>query len=204
MHTRKIKDKIQGCIFRVIKMAVLTKEIWIEKGLQVLKEQGFGELSIVKLANKLNVTRGSFYHHFKSLNDLIDCMIASWEERIVTKGFEKTLINHKQPEQEFRNLINYVTQLNDRLDLVFRQWATNNPHVKAHMERLDQKRLSMLIEVFQRLANNEQEGTKLAKIAFYAYIGSLHTFPYPSAKEQKKGAEEMFEVVITYLNSLNN
>ena len=183
-------------------MATLTKEIWIDNGLEILKEQGFNELSIVKLANKLNVTRGSFYHHFKSLNDLIDCMIANWEERIVTQGFEKTLINHSEPEQEFRNLIAYVTQLNDRLDLVFRQWASTNPHVKAHMERLDQKRLSMLIEVFQRLAKDNAEGEKLARMAFYAYIGSLHTFPYPSAHAQKTSAFELLEVILVYLKSV--
>ena len=182
-------------------MSVLTKENWVAAGLEILKLKGYAELSIVRLSNQLGVTRGSFYHHFKSLNHFIDAMIDSWEERIVNKGFEQTLTDEKHPEIEFKNLISYVTQLHDKYDLVFRQWAPSNPHVKKHMERLDKKRMGRLVELMQRLSNDKAEGEKLAKIAFYAYIGSLHTFPYLNAAQQKKAAVDMLEVILGYLEN---
>lgn len=181
-------------------MATVTKDQWIEKGLETLRVKGYSELSIVKLAKKLGVTRGSFYYHFKSLNELIDAMIANWEEVIVNQGFEKTLTNTADPESEFKNLIDYVTQLSDRLDLVFRQWAPSNEHVKAHMERLDIKRLGRLTELFQRLAKDEEKGRILAKLAYYAYIGNLHTYPNSSAHAQHQAAHDMLEVILGYLD----
>ena len=181
-------------------MATLTKDQWAEAGLALLNEKGYTDLSIVKLAQRLNVTRGSFYYHFKSLNDLIDIMISTWEERVVNQGFEQILTDTANPKQEVKNLIEYVTHLTDRLDLVFRQWAPSNEHVKKHMERLDQKRLKTLEELFQRLLNDTTKGRVLSRLAFYAYIGSLHTYPLPSAKQQRDTAFELFDMAINYLD----
>lgn len=180
-------------------MAVVTKEQWIEAGLETLRVKGYSELSIVKLAKSLGVTRGSFYYHFKSLNELIDEMIASWEEIIVNQGFDKTFTNKDDPISEFHNLIDYVTHLSDRLDLVFRQWAPSNAHVRAHMERLDKKRLARLTELFQRLAKDDHKGKILAQLAFNAYIGNLHTYPASNSQQQYQAAQDMLEVITGYL-----
>jgi len=183
-------------------MTKLAKQQWVDTGLQILKESGATELSIVKLAQRLHVTRGAFYYHFKSLNDLIDAMIAVWEEKIVNKGFEQILTNASDPRQEVKNLIEYVTHLTDRLDLVFRHWAPSNDHVKEHMARLDQKRLSIIEGLFQRLAKDEAKGAVLAKIAFFGYIGSLHTYPIPSAKQQRESALQMLDLIMAHLEEL--
>jgi len=181
-------------------MAKLSKDQWITEGLLVLKETGATGLSIVKLSQRLNVTRGAFYHHFNSINDLIDEMIAVWEEQIVTQGFAKSLTNSSNPKQEITNLIDYATALTDSLDLVFRKWASSNDHVKKHMERLDQSRLAILEKLFQRLARDKKKGSILARIAFYGYIGTLHTYPVPNAKLQKESALEVLEMIMHYLS----
>jgi AcrR family transcriptional regulator len=182
-------------------MATLTKEQWAQAGLGYLKEKGSSDLSIVKLSQKLGVTRGSFYYHFKGLNDLIDAMVATWEENVINKGFQQTLVDSKDPKQEVKNLIEYVTHLTDRLDLVFRQWAPTNSHVKKHMERLDTKRLKTLEGLFQRLAQNKKKGSVLSRIAFFGYIGCLHSYPVPSAQQQRESALEVLEMIMSYLEN---
>lgn len=37
----------------------------------LFKQDGFEQTSIIKICETLNVTRGSFYHHFESKNDLL-------------------------------------------------------------------------------------------------------------------------------------
>jgi len=196
------ESKIQACIFLTsigIKMTKLAKEQWVEGGLSILREQGASELSIVKLSQRLSVTRGAFYYHFKSLNDFIDAMIAVWEENIIHKGFEQILTDVSDPRQEVKNLIEYVTHMSDRLDSVFRHWASSNTHVKEHMARLDQQRLSTVEGLFQRLANDKAKGMVLARIAYYGYIGSLHTYPIPSAQQQREHALQMLDLIMAYL-----
>ena len=44
----------------------LTREDWVLAALQVLLKEGIEAVQITALAQALNVTRGSFYWHFKS------------------------------------------------------------------------------------------------------------------------------------------
>lgn len=175
-------------------MSRLTKEDWIAAALSFLSDKGSVGISVVKLAEKLGVTRGSFYYHFENLNDLIDAMVARWEESIIEKGFNEAREQASTAAEEIRILIEFVSHLTDKQDLMFRQWAPYNAHVKAHMERLDQKRLGIMTEMFQRLAKDNEKGAAYAKIAFYGYIGCLNSYPRPSAEKQKSVALEILNL----------
>lgn len=43
----------------------------LEKALQVIQEKGYDNLTVDQICEELGVTKGSFYHHFKSKSDLI-------------------------------------------------------------------------------------------------------------------------------------
>jgi len=181
-------------------MTTLSKQDWIEAAMQSLVEEGVSKLSIVKLAKRLKVTRGSFYYHFNSLNDLIDAMVKAWESDVIDKGFAMARASADTANQEVRLLIEFVTRLTDRKDLVFRQWAAQNERVRQHMERLDTKRLAIMTELFQRLAGSREKGEAYANIAFYGYIGCLNSYPRPSAKRQKALSLEILELLCSDLN----
>lgn len=172
----------------------LKQEDWISAALSLLNDNGSAGVSVVKLAKHLGVTRGSFYHHFASLNDLIDAMVARWEKNIIDRGFQEAFEQASSAPEEIRLVIEFVSRLTDRQDLVFRQWAVHNTHVRAHMERLDQKRLETMMAMFERLAGDRQRGEAYAKIAFYGYIGCLNSYPRPSAQKQKALALEILQL----------
>jgi len=180
-------------------MAKLSKDNWIIAALDLLSSRESSGVSIVKLSKILGVSRGSFYYHFNSLNDLIDAMIARWEESVIDKGFVSSRMSASNPDEEIRNLIEFVTHLSDKQDLMFRQWAAFNDHVRQHMERLDQQRLSFMTEMFQRLAKDESRGAAYAKIAFYGYIGCLNSYPRPNSEKQREVALEILSLFQTDL-----
>ncbi len=175
-------------------VGTLKKEDWISAALVLLNINGSVGLSVVKLAEHLGVTRGSFYHHFKSLNDLIDAMVRRWETETIDRGFKEAFEKAHTPQEEVRLVIDFISRLTDKQDLVFRQWAPHNAHVRAHMERLDQKRLSTMTAMFERLAGERERGEAYAKIAFYGYIGCLNSYPRPSAEKQKRLALEILNM----------
>ncbi len=182
------------------RMAQLSKQSWIDAALTMLSKHGASRLSIVKLAESLGVTRGSFYYHFDSLNDLIDAMIARWEKEVIDKGFETAHASSRDATEEVHSLIEFVSRLTDKQDLLFRQWAAHNDQVRTHMERLDSKRLAVMTDLFKRLAGDERKGEAYAKIAFYGYIGCLNSFPRPSAQKQKQLSLEILEMLKQDLN----
>ena len=63
-------------------MTNFSKETWIKKGLKVLAESGAASLTIKGLSFRLNVTKGSFYHHFKNRIVFINEMLEYWENQL--------------------------------------------------------------------------------------------------------------------------
>ncbi|HEX5739782.1 MAG TPA: TetR/AcrR family transcriptional regulator, partial [Hydrogenophaga sp.] len=53
-------------------MHKLSRESWIQAGFKTLDSLGYIHLSAEKIARQLNVTRGSFYHHFRNRSDFVD------------------------------------------------------------------------------------------------------------------------------------
>ncbi|MCW1248114.1 TetR/AcrR family transcriptional regulator, partial [Pseudomonas sp. SAICEU22] len=47
-------------------MEKLTRNRWISAGFEALDQVGHIGVSAESLARRLNVTRGSFYHHFRN------------------------------------------------------------------------------------------------------------------------------------------
>ena len=60
---------------------VILRDDWIEKALDVLTAQGIHAVQITTLAKAFGVTRGGFYWHFKSREDLLDAILAEWRAR---------------------------------------------------------------------------------------------------------------------------
>jgi AcrR family transcriptional regulator len=48
-----------------------TKESLLEAAIQITNEKGYDNVTVDQLCEELGVTKGSFYHHFKSKTDLI-------------------------------------------------------------------------------------------------------------------------------------
>ena len=63
-----------------------TKRLLIERGLQMLLEQGYNSLGLQSLLEAARVPKGSFYHHFSDKEDfalqVIDAYIASVHETL--------------------------------------------------------------------------------------------------------------------------
>ena len=55
-------------------MSKLSKHDWVSAGINQLKEHGPAGVSGEKIARRLDVTRGSFYHHFRSVHELVKLM----------------------------------------------------------------------------------------------------------------------------------
>ena len=60
----------------------LSREDWIAAALELMFEKGAGGVKVVVLAQRMGVTSGSFYWHFKKLQDLLDAVLDHWEHHL--------------------------------------------------------------------------------------------------------------------------
>src|SRR5213083_2769643 len=62
-------------------MAKVTRADWLDAGLDVLASEGPQALVAERLAQRLGVTRGSFYHHFRSRESFLTGLLERWSQR---------------------------------------------------------------------------------------------------------------------------
>src|SRR2546430_714865 len=58
-----------------------TAEEWAEAALEAFAAGGVRAASIPSIARSLGVTKGSFYWHFRGIDDLVEAALRRWEER---------------------------------------------------------------------------------------------------------------------------
>ena len=66
----------------------LSREDWLQETLKVLQQRGVESVKIVVIAERMGVTSGSFYWHFKNLRDLLDCLLEFWERELTDAVME--------------------------------------------------------------------------------------------------------------------
>jgi len=84
---------------------VPSRQRLLNAALHVIREQGYAGTTVDDLCAAAGVTRGSFFHHFKSKDDLALATIAYWRE--MTEGLFAAAPYH-QPADPVDRLIGYV------------------------------------------------------------------------------------------------
>lgn len=155
----------------------LTRDDWLAGGFDLLRERGAGELTIDSLCQRLGVTKGSFYHHFRNREELSQALLEEWERRLTS-----SLIETSRHGQDFKDRNHRLTQkgqetFDPRLELAIRSWAQQDAEVRAAQERVDRKRIDYLSELFGLIARAESTATDLALIRYAFSVGAQQLQP---------------------------
>lgn len=111
----------------------LTSEVWTAAAFEVFTRDGLQAISIEALAKQLGATRGSFYWHFHSRDDLIDSILTQW--RHAATEAQQRLREITDPRERLRAFLSesisnldYGKREIDLLSLM------DNPMVRAAVE----------------------------------------------------------------------
>ncbi len=172
-------------------MPRLNKQDWLKEGFKILGEFAQNKLRILYLCDRLSVTKGSFYHHFKNIDDYIAELMKAWEEEN-TLDFIKEASKGTTPEEKMERLNLQVVQTKQAIETSIRSWSFYHPVVKEHLLRVDKTRLAFLQGIFEEMGNERDSAMKLAKLEYAILIGLQQLFPNISAKEM----EAIYEVYL--------
>jgi AcrR family transcriptional regulator len=168
-------------------MARLTKIDWYKKGLQVLSTKGYSNLRLEYLCEQLEVTRGSFYHHFEDLNEFVDKMMEYWEE--YSNSIMDGVANSEgSPEDKLNKLQKDVFDISGKLEVIIRAWATFNKTVLKYVRRIDRKRIAFITELHIKQGYAKDTAELTAKLEYATYIGVQNLY----FMESKKEAESLY------------
>jgi len=153
-------------------MVAMSKEDWEETALQAIAAHGLETLSIPEMARSLGVTKGSFYWHFRSLNELIGTALHRW----------------RALDQATLDEISRIANARERLIALFRQAMEKTeahalyialsmstiPEAAAIVHSISDRRLEFLVDSYRELGFTRGNARQQALLAYAAYVGALH------------------------------
>ncbi|WP_299680165.1 TetR/AcrR family transcriptional regulator [uncultured Roseobacter sp.] len=126
----------------------LTRQKWIDAGLDALILKGPPALAAEPLARDLGATKGSFYWHFKDVPALHEAVVKDWQSRALSQIAE-ALAKEGNSEKRLRRFgAQFVA---DKQDPAFRAWAHTSPMVADALSDVDQERLTYLVNLLNHL-----------------------------------------------------
>jgi len=146
---------------------------WLKKGIQTLDTAGWRALKINDLCKELNVTKGSFYHWFKSKHDYEIQVLQYWKQRF-TQGFIEQAEQGKNSKEKLallgRQCINGVINGN-RLEFEINAWSFQDGEVKSFVTSVYEQRHQYLIKLLSDIYDDPIEVKKHGLILYSLVIG---------------------------------
>ena len=158
-------------------MARLSGEDWVEEGFRVLAGEGDGGLTVDALCERLDRTKGSFYHHFNGRPAFVRAVLAEWEAR-ATDRFIDIGRAGGPVEERLRAVNREASELrNAGIERAIRLWAASEPLARQAQDRVDRKRLRLLEELCAERMGEGEAATRLARILQLVFVGAQHLDP---------------------------
>ena len=153
----------------------LTRDDWEEAAYRALLEGGSLAVSVAPLADRLGVTRGSFYHYFDSREELLAAALARWEER-ATDALIATSDSADEPREKLENLFRQVFRDPSALANAERHLLRDrdrDPVVAEAVARVTKRRKAYLADCYRGLGYPDPVAGDLALAAYMMLIGWL-------------------------------
>ena len=130
----------------------LSREVWLEKALEVLRFDGNAGLQIENITKRLGVTKGSFYWHFKDRGDFRRSVLDYWDQVYTRQVVAKVETLGGTAKQKLRSLIVVVASDNlSGYDDFINGWAAHEPEIAARVQQVYDFRYKYMKSLFAEI-----------------------------------------------------
>jgi AcrR family transcriptional regulator len=152
----------------------LSREDWASAALDALSTGGLAAVAVEPLAVALGTTKGSFYWHFRSRDELIAAALRLWHQASTTSVIERLEAGPGPAEQRLRRLITHVFAPHSRTGADLALLAdSQHPLVAPALAEVTAQRLSYITALFRQLGFAPARARRRALFAYSAYLGQL-------------------------------
>lgn len=148
----------------------LTRTAWLDHGLRILARQGAAALKVGDLAAGLNVSRGSFYWHFKDIGEFRLQLLERWQERTTDQVLEQTDASTTGAAR-LTHLMKLAFNEDRSLDRSIRGMASSDKAVAKMVASVDARRIAYMAKVLTEAGVESRRALSRAEFLYWAYIG---------------------------------
>jgi AcrR family transcriptional regulator len=153
----------------------LSRDDWVRVALDAIAENGLVAVAVEPLAARLGVTKGSFYSHFASRDELIEAALESWERSHAATGLERFGAIEDPGERLREVLLAAITFSQSGAPSVHVSLLgeLGDPRVRAAMARVTEARVGSLAHTYRELGCSPQRAADRARLCYATYVGLL-------------------------------
>lgn len=152
----------------------VTREDWLNMARDTLVRDGAGQVKILTLADRMGVSRSSFYWYFQNRDDLLHALLTDWETRNTA-----TIVDHcKRPATDISDAVcNFFrcfldpTKFDTGLDFAVREWARRDEALRKRVDTADSLRLAAVTEMFITQGFSAKDADARARILYFMQLG---------------------------------
>lgn len=180
----------------------LGRQDWVQAAIEILVEKGVEAVKVDVIAKSLKITRGSFYWHFKNLDDLLDAIVHEWQAVNTEDVKQKVELAGGTPSQRLLYLFEISAADDDRLEKAMRIWAIHDIRATESIERVDKQRLEYLQYLFLQIGFSQTDAQVRAQVAYSVRLG---WFMMASSSTSLKRLPEirLIHEILTQINTIS-
>ena len=159
------------------------RDRWLAQGLEALAEEGAPGVTIDKLAARVGLSKGSFYHHFSGMPGFTAALMAHFEAEHTTRFIEAVEAEATaSPRAKLESLMAMVLREQPLagapdVEVALRAWAQQDPVVRAAQQRVDRIRINYLRDLWLGLSGDAGEASRMGQLLYLMLIGAGHVIP---------------------------
>jgi AcrR family transcriptional regulator len=152
--------------------ATLSRVQYFEIGLDLLAEGGANGVTIDALCARLQVTKGSFYHHFSGVRDFMAQLLVHWEDCYGQRLAREVMA--ARGAAEFIPMLRHGAsyEVNHEAESAIRALAQSDPAAAEVQQRVDQGREDLLVDAYVAAGMQADTARTLARVGMAILIGT--------------------------------
>lgn len=153
-----------------------TPDLWLDAAYQLLVDGGVEAVKVMPLAERLGLSRTSFYWHFPDREALLAGLVDRWKAKNTGNLIARCEAPASTITEAMLNLFDcwYDDDLFDsRLEFAMRTWSLTDPAVAAAMNEADAARVAAIAALFRRFGYGEAEADTRARTLYLTQVGYI-------------------------------
>jgi AcrR family transcriptional regulator len=152
-------------------LAAVTPRDYFDAGQELLGEGGVHVVTIANLCERLGVTKGSFYHHFRSVEDFHDRLLDDWFTEHMGRRVAITDAA-TEPQERLAAMRRFAVDRRHDTEGAIRAWARSSRRAAEVQRRIDNNRIAYSIDVCLALGIERARAQVLAEMSVTMLAGS--------------------------------
>lgn len=168
----------------------LNREDWVRAAIEVMIDSSVEDVRVEAIARELNVSKGSFYWHFKNRDELLVAILELWEQEAAIAVSERVEQRAESPAERLLLFLRLpisskrALKASD-LELAVLGWSRRSRMAEDAVAKVDRIRVERLVLIFRELGLPAQAAEFRAHVAyaFLRYIAQRRDMVGPKKAE---------------------